>query len=243
METTRPRQSVRKLRGALCLLLPFVLTTAGALTLDVKAVKLSAEQHAALKRYAAEALPTRTFDWKTLVASVTSERGRRQPLLVTLATVPALSAAGVCRSEEHHFHLKAAGGKRNGGWQTNEDLTRFQAWMPQGEDCSDASAAVDVGPGIADADFAFIDRQKDTLRSRGAGVIGGSDCARVRFCAVTLRRISREIQESASRPARTLTKLTYSPVKPGPACLYVMEVSFVGPLHDLVPLGASCPLP
>ncbi len=243
MKSICPRQSVRELRRGLCLFLPFVLTAAGALTLDVKAVKLSAGQHASLKSFAADALPTRTFDWKTLAASVTSERGRRQPLLVTLATVPALSVAGVCRSEEHHFHLQAAAGKRDAGWQTSGDLTRFQAWMPHGADCSDATAAIDVGPGISDQDFLFLHRQQDALRGRAAGVIGGSDCARVRFCAVTLRRISRETQESPSRPTRTATRLTFSPLKPGPACLYVMEVSFVGPLSDLVPLGASCPLP
>ena len=60
---------------------------------------------------------------------------------------------------------------------------------------------------------------------------------------LTLRRINRNREESLDRAPRTLTKLTYTPVKPGPSCLYVMEVSFVGPLNDLVPLGASCPLP
>ncbi|MBL0124087.1 MAG: hypothetical protein IPP88_15630 [Betaproteobacteria bacterium] len=60
---------------------------------------------------------------------------------------------------------------------------------------------------------------------------------------MTLRRINRVREESPSRISRTLTKLTFTPLKPGPACLYVMEVSFVGPLNDLVPLGASCPLP
>lgn len=220
-----------------------MLTDAGALTLDVKAVKLSAGQLAGLKQYVAETLPTRTFDWTSLAASVTSERGRRQPLLVTLTTVSALSAAGVCQSEEHHFHLQAAAGKRHGGWQTSEDLARYQAWMPRGGECARAAEVIDVDREFPNKDFLFIHRQQDALRSRAAGVIGGSDCARVRFCEVTLRRISREIQESPSRPTRTLTKLTFSPVKPGPACLYVMEVSFVGPLNELVPLGASCPLP
>lgn len=231
------------LRNGLCLLLVFMLTSASALTLDVKAVKLSAEQIRSLKRYVAEALPASTFDWATLAASVTSERGRRQPLLVTLTTVPALSAAGVCQSEEHHFHLQGTAGKRQGGWQANADSTRFQAWMPQGGDCTRASEVIDVDRSLSDQDFLFLHRKQDALRSRAAGVIGGSDCARVRFCEVTLRRIGREIQESASRPTRTVTKLTFSPLKPGPACLYVMEVSFVGPLNDLVPLGASCPLP
>lgn len=231
------------LRLCLCLLLPFTLTSAAALTLDVKAVKLSAEQHASLQRYVAVSLPARAFDWTTLAASVTSERGRRQPLLVTLTTVPALSAAGVCQSEEHHFHLQGTESKRQGSWQVNADSTRFQAWMPQGEDCTRASDAIDVDRSLSDKDFLFLHRQKDALRGRAAGVIGGSDCARVRYCEVTLRRISREIQESPARPTRTLTKLTFSPTKPGPACLYVMEVSFVGPLNELVPLGASCPLP
>jgi len=220
-----------------------MLTGAGALTLDVKAVKLSVEQHASLKRYLADTLPARTFDWKTLAASATSERGRRQLLLVTLATVPALSAAGVCQNEEHHFFLEAAEGKRKGGWQSSENVARFHAWMPQGRDCTDVSAAIDVAPGLSDTDFLFIYRQKDALRSRAAGVIGGSDCARVRFCEVALRRIRREIQEGSSRATRTVTKLTFSPLAPGPACLYVMEVSFVGPPNNLVPLGASCPLP
>jgi hypothetical protein len=243
MGTTILRNFIRILTRWLCLMLPFMLNNANALTLDVKAVKLSAEQHASLKRYVTDSLPARTFDWTTLTASAMSERGRRQPLMVTLTTVPALSAAGVCQREEHYFHPEAAEGKRKGGWQSNVDLTRFQAWMPQGGDCSRVSDAIDVDRDLSDKDFLFIHRQRDALRSRAAGVIGGSDCARVRFCEVTLRRIRREIQESPSRPTRTLTKLTYSPLTPGPACLYVMEVSFVGPLHDLVPLGASCPVP
>jgi hypothetical protein len=243
MARTPPRKSVRILHRCLCLLLPFMLTAAGALTLDVKAVKLSADQRASLQRYVAETTPARTFDWTTLTASATSERGRRQPLLVSLTTVPALSAAGVCQSEEHHFYLETAEGKRKVGWQSNEGLARFQAWLPLGGACTDASVAIEVGPGMSDTDFLFIARQQDALRSRAAGVIGGSDCARVRFCEVTLRRIGREMQESPSRPTRAVTRLTFSPLKPGPACLYVMEVSFVGPLKDLVPLGASCPLP
>lgn len=243
MVTAFAQNLARLRRHSLCLLLPFALSTATALTLDVKAVRLSAEQHAALKSYAADALPARVFDWKTLAASVTSARGKRQPLLVTLSTVPALSAAGVCQSEEHHFHLQAAAGKRKDSWQSSEDATRYQAWMPRGGDCTDASAAIDIAPGISDKDFLFFHRQQDALRGRAAGVIGGSDCARVRFCEVALRRISRETEESPTRPTRTVTRLTFSPLKPGPACLYVMEVSFVGPLNDLVPLGASCPLP
>lgn len=243
MATTLSQKTAHILLFGLCLLLPSMLTAASALTLDVKAVKLSAGQIASLQRYAAEALPARTFDWTSLAASITSERGRRQPLLVTLTTVPTLSAAGVCQSEEHHFHLHGTEGKRQGSWQDNADLTRFQAWIPQGGDCARASDAIEVDRSLSDKDFLFLHRQRDALRSRAAGVIGGSDCARVRFCEVTLRRIGREIQESPSRPTRTLTRLTFSPTKPGPACLYVMEVSFVGPLNDLVPLGASCPLP
>jgi len=234
---------VHLLRCSLCLPLSLALTAASAITLDVKAVKLNAEQQASLQRHVAETLPARTFDWTMLSASATAERGRRQPLLVTLTTVPALSAAGVCQSEEHHFTLESAGGKRNGVWRANADLTRFQAWMPQGGDCMRVADAIDVDRTLSDRDILFVLRQNDALRSRAAGVIGGSDCARVRFCEVTLRRISREVQGSASRPTRTVTKLTYSPLKPGPACLYVMEVTFVGPLNDLVPLGASCPLP
>ncbi len=236
-------KSTRVRRHCLCLLLPFAITTASAVTLDVKAVKLGSEQLASLKRHVSETLPARTFDWTTLTASATAERGRRQPLLVTLTTVPALSAAGVCLSEEHHFTRESAGGKRDAGWQANEDLTRFQAWLPQGGDCTRMTDAIDVDRSLSDKDILYFHRQSEALRSRAAGVIGGSDCARVRFCEVTLRRVGREVQESASRPTRTVTKLTYSPVKPGPACLYVMEVSFVGPLNDLVPLGASCPLP
>lgn len=242
MATTLLQKTARLLRHGLCLLL-FALTTASAITLDVKAVKLSSEQEASLKRYTAKWLPTRSFDWTTLTASATAERGRRQPLLVTLATVPALSAAGVCLREEHHFTLDTGASKRNTGWQTNADLTRFQAWMPQGGDCTRMTDAIDVDRTLSDKDILFFHRQNDALRSRAAGVIGGSDCARVRFCEVTLRRVSREVQESTSRPTRTITKLTYSPLKPGPACLYVMEVSFVGSLKTLEPLGASCPLP
>ena len=99
---------------------------------------------------------------------------------------------------------------------------------------------ISVSKSLSDAEFVFIERERDALKSRAAQVIGGSDCARVRFCEVTLSRINRVRQES---PSRIVTKLTFTPSKPGPACLYVMEVSFVGPLNALVPLGASCPKP
>ena len=239
-------KSVRTIRCWLCLLLLAMLTSAHALTLDVNAVKLSADQQASLKRFLADSFPALTFDWKSFSAFANSTGGKRQPLLVTavtLATVPALMAAGVCRSEQHRFYLEAADGKQKGRWQSNDDLTSFQAWMPQGGDCSQASSTIDVDKALSDTDFLFIDRQKDALRGRAAGVIGGSDCARVRFCEVALRRISRVRQESPSSASRILTKLTFSPLQPGPSCLYVMEVSFVGPINNLVPLGASCPLP
>ena len=240
-------KSVRTMKCWLCLLLLAMLTGAQALTLDVKAVKLSADQHVSLKRFLADSLPKLTFDWNSLAAYSTSNGGKRQPLSVSLVTVPTMRPAGVCRSEEHHFTLEAAEAhresKRKARWQSNEDLTRFLAWIPQGGDCAQVSSTFDVDQTLSDTDFLFIDRQKDALRSRAAGVIGGSDCARVRFCEVTLRRISRVRDESPSRAARTLTTLTFSPLKPGPSCLYVMEVSFVGPLNNLLPLGASCPLP
>ena len=240
-------KSVRTMRCWLCPLLLAMLTGAQALTLDVKAVKLNADQHASLNRFLADSLPTLTFDWNSLAAYSTSQGGKRQPLSVSLVTVPTMRPAGVCRSEEHHFTLEAAEGhresKRTQRWQSNEDLTRFLAWIPQGGACAQESSTIDVDQTLSDTDFLFIDRQKDALRSRAAGVIGGSDCARVRFCEVTLRRISRVRDESPSRASRTLTTLTFSPLQPGPSCLYVMEVSFVGPLNNLEPQGASCPLP
>lgn len=231
---------VRNMGCWLCLLLAATLTSAHALTLDVNAVKLSADHHASLKRFLADSFPALTFDWKSFSAFANSTGGKRQPLAVSLDTVPALMAAGLCRIEQHRFYLDAADGKQKGRWQSNDSLTSFQAWIPQGGDCTQEPSPVDVDRSLPDTDFLFIDRQKDALRSRAAGVIGGSDCARVRFCEVALRRISRVRRES---PSRLLTKLTFSPLKPGPSCLYVMEVSFVGPINELVPLGASCPLP
>lgn len=233
-------KSSRTARCWLCLLLSATLTNTHALTLDVKAVKLTTEQQASLKRYLADSLPALTFDWNSLAANSTSTPGKRQPLTVTMDTVPALTAAGVCRSEQHHFFLEATTGNAKIRWQESEELTGFQAWTPQGGDCTQVSSAISVDKSLSDADFLFLSRERDTLRGRAAGVIGGSDCARVRYCEVTLRRINRVRQES---PSRVLTKLTFSPLKPGPSCLYVMEVSFVGPLEKLEPLGASCPLP
>jgi len=234
----------RTARCWLCLLLPALLTSAHALTLDVKAVKLTTDQQASLKRHLAESLPALTFDWNSLAASstftATSTPGKRQPLTVTMDTVPALTAAGVCRSEQHHFFLEATTGNAKIRWQESQELTGLQAWTPQGGDCTQVSSAISVDKSLSDADFLFLSWERDALRSRAAGVIGGSDCARVRFCEVTLRRINRVRQEN---PSRVLTKLTFSPLKPGPSCLYVMEVSFVGPLEKLEPLGASCPLP
>jgi hypothetical protein len=220
----------------LCLLLPGMLTCAHALTFDIKSVKLSAEQRASLKRFLTDSSPALSFDWNSLQAYSQSTRRERHPLSATMSTVPALTAAGICRSEQHHFYVEV--GKAR--WQANDDLTSFQAWTAQGGDCTVVSSPISVGKALSDADFLFIERETPALRSRAAQVIGGSDCARVRFCEVTLRRINRVRQES---PSRILTKLTFSPLKPGPECLYVMEVSFVGPLNDLVPLGASCPLP
>ena len=124
-------------------------------------------------------------------------------------------------------------------------MTSFLAWTAQGGDCAAVSPPIpiSVGKSLSDAEILIIARESDALRGRAAGVIGGSDCARVRFCTVTLRRIDRVKQDEPPRASRVLTKLTYSPLSPGPSCLYVMEVSFVGPVNDLVPLGASCPLP
>ena len=234
---------VRMVKCWLCLLLLAMLTGVQALSFDVKAVNLSADQLSSLTRFLADSLPALTFDWKSLEANATSSGGLRQPLSVTLDTVPALVAAWLCRSEQHRFYLVAADGKRKARWQSNDNLTSFQAWIAQGGDCSHVSSIIGVDKSLSDADFLFIDRHKDALRSRAAGVIGGSDCARVRFCDVALRRINRVRDESPSRASRILTKLTFSPLQPGPSCLYVMEVSFVGPINNLVPLGASCPLP
>ncbi len=232
-------KSVRTWSCCLCLLLG-MLTAAGAQTFDFKSVRLSADQRASLKRYLTTSLPDLSFDWQSLEAHSQSIGRKRAPLSVTLSTVPALTAAGICRREQRHFQLEAAAGKGKAHWQANDDLTSFYAWTAPGGDCALASAPIAVGRSLNDAEFQFIDREKDALRSRAAQVIGGSDCARVRFCEVTLRRIHRVRQDD---PPRVLTRLTYSPLKPGPACLYVMEVSFVGPLHDLAPLGASCPKP
>ena len=207
-------KSVRRGRRWLCLLTLVVVTGVQPLTFDVKAVKLSANQEASLKRFLADSLPALTFDWKSLEVYSTASGGRRQPLSATLGTMPALMAAGICRSEQHRFYLEAADGKQKGRWQSNDDLTSFQAWIPQGGDCAQESSTIHVDKSLSDTDFLFIDRQKDALRGRAAGVIGGSDCARVRFCEVTLRRISRVRQESTFR---ILTKLTFSPLQPGPS--------------------------
>ena len=233
-------KSVSAVEYWLCLLLLGMPTCAHALTFDFKPVKLSAEQRASLKRFLADSSPALSFDWNSLEAHSQSIGRERQPLSVSLSTVPALTAAGICRSEQHHFYVEAAAGEGKGRWQANDNLTSLQAWTAQGGDCTVVSSPVGVGKSLTDAEFLFIEGKKHALQIRAAQVIGGSDCARVRYCEVTLRHISRVRQESSSR---MLTKLTFTPLKPGPACLYVMEVSFVGPLNDLVPLGASCPLP
>jgi hypothetical protein len=220
-----------------------MLTCAHALTLDVKPVKLSADQHLSLQRFLADSSPDLSFDWNSLQAYSHSTRRERQPLSVSMSTVPALTAAGLCRNEQHHFYVDAAAKPGKGRWQAIEDLTSLQAWTAQGGDCTVASPPIGVGKSLTDAEFLFIERERHALQSRAAQVIGGSDCARVRYCEVTLRHISRVHQESPARISRIVTTLTFTPLKPGPACLYVMEVSFVGPLNDLVPLGASCPLP
>ena len=230
---------VHDMRCWLCLFLLAMLTGAHAETFDFKPVKLSAEQTTSLKHFLADSLPASNFDWNTIAAHAGSVGRKREPLSVTLSTVPALTAAGLCRREEHRIHLDA--GKSR--WRANEDRTSFLAWTVQGGDCAAESSPIAVGKSLSDADVLFLAREGEALRGRAAGVIGGSDCARVRFCAVTLRRIDRVRQEEPPRASRVLTRLTFSPLKPGPSCLYVMEVSFVGPLNDLVPLGASCPLP
>ena len=232
---------IRDMRRWLCLLLLGTLTGTHALTIDIKPVKLSAGQRTSLKHFLADALPALTFDWNTIEAHAGSIGRKREPLSATLSTVSALTAAGLCRSEQHRFHFESGKGR----WHANDDLTSLLAWRAQGGDCATAPPPVPiiVGKSLSDAEILFIARESDALRGRAAGVIGGSDCARVRFCAVTLRRIDRVKQEEPPRASRVLTTLTYSPLQPGPSCLYVMEVSFVGPLNDLVPLGASCPLP
>ncbi len=223
-----------------CALLLAVLfawpATAQPLTLGSKSVKLTEAQQTSLKRAMAEALPHLTFDWSSLQASSNSIGRERQPLTATISTVTALTTTGVCRNQKHSFSRDPMTGR----WRANEGLTTHHAWLPQAGECAKAASTYSVNPSMTDAEFLHLERHKDALRGRAAGVIGGSDCARVRFCEVALSKISRERQES---PPRILTKFTYFPTLPGPSCLYVMEVSFVGPLEDLVPLGASCPKP
>jgi hypothetical protein len=226
-------------QSALSLLLLALFTNAHAQTIDYKSIKLSAGQRASLQRFLTEALPDRSFDWNSLKAHAQSIAGKRQPLAVTMSTMPASTAAGICRNEQHRFHFES--GKKQ--WQADEGLTRYYAWAQQDSDCAAVPTPIAVSKALTDMEFLFIEREKDALRGRAAGVIGGSDCARVRYCEVTLRRIDRVREEISLGKSRTLTKLTYSPLKPGPACLYVMEVSFVGALNELVPLGASCPKP
>ena len=92
----------------LSLLLGGLLPCAHALTFDIKPVTLSAEQRASLKRFLDNASPNLSFDWKSLEARRNSIDRARQPLTVTLSTVPALTASGICRSEKHHFDLETA---------------------------------------------------------------------------------------------------------------------------------------
>ena len=233
-------KSPNTMRYWLCLLLG-LFTCAHALTFDIKPVKLSAEQRASLKRFLTDSSPALSFDWNSLEAHAHSTGRERRSLSVSMSTTPALTAAGVCRREQHHFSVEAATSKAR--WHANDELTRLQAWTPQSGDCSQASSPIGVDKPLSDAEFLFIERERHALRSRAAQVIGGSDCARVRYCEVTLRRIERVRQEIPTGKSRILTKLTFSPLKPGPACLYVMEVSFVGPVNELMPLGANCPTP
>ena len=85
----------------LSLLLLGVLTSAHALTVDFRWVKLSADQRAALKRFLTDTSSALSFDWNSLEAHANSIGGKRQPLSATISTAPALVAAGICRSEQH----------------------------------------------------------------------------------------------------------------------------------------------
>ena len=168
-------KSVRRGRRWLCLLTLAVVTGVQPLTFDVKAVKLSANQEASLKRFLADSLPALTFDWKSLEVYSTASGGRRQPLSATLGTMPALMAAGICRSEQHRFYLEAAAGKREGRWQSNDDLTSFQAWIPHGGDCAQKSSTIHVDKSLSDTDFLFIEQQRARCvagrRASSAGAI------------------------------------------------------------------------
>lgn len=229
-----------------CLLLPAMLTIstyAEALTIDVKSAKLSTAQRTSLQRFLSNTFPEQPFDWQTLQVHAQAVGGKRQPLAVSLTTEPKRTSAGLCRSEQRRFQFNAATRSAKAHWQAIDELANRTAWPAPHGDCTLSKNPIAVGKSVTDAEFLFLEREQNNLRSRAAGVIGGSDCARVRYCEVTLRRIDRVHEENPLGKSRTLTKLTYSPLKPGPACLYVMEVSFVGALNELVPLGASCPRP
>lgn len=216
---------------------------AHALTIDVKSAKLSTAQRTSLQRFLSSTFPEQPFDWQTMQVHAQAVGGKRQPLAVSLTTEPKRTSAGLCRSEQHRFQFDAAKRSGKAHWQAIDDLTSHTAWVTPNGECTPSQAPIAVGKSVSDAEFLFLEREQNNLRSRAAGVIGGSDCARVRYCEVALRRIDRVHEEKPLGKPRTLTKLTYSPLKPGPACLYVMEVSFVGALNELVPLGASCPRP
>jgi hypothetical protein len=172
---------------------------AQALTLNFKSVKLSADQHASLQRFLTASSPDLSFDWNSLEAHSHSIGGERRQLSATLSTVPALTATGVCRSEQHHFYAES--GKKR--WRANGGLTSLQAWTSQGGHCAALSSPISVNKTLSDAEFLFIDRERDRLRSRAAQVIGGSDCARVRYCEVTLRRVIRVREVNPTGNART----------------------------------------
>jgi hypothetical protein len=214
-----------------------------AVTLDIKQTQLDAGQRAALRRHLAQRLPESTFDWRSLQVHALTLDKKRQPLVVKLTTANRMSTPGVCRNEQYHLQLYPVQGKKRVEWRTIESLTRFNAWLAQDDDCAVAATPIAVDQALNDSEILFLIRQQDALRSRAAGVIGGSDCARIRFCDIKLGRISRIHQEHASRSPRVLTTLTFLPSSPGPSCLYVMELSFVGPINDLSPLGAACPKP
>lgn len=228
--------------------LPLLLTCgalggAQVLTLDITPIKLNHAQRAALARHVADTMPGKAFDWQTLEVHALKLERQRQPVTVKLSTLPVLTADGVCRSEQRHLEMRQASANAQPTWRSVDSLTRFHAWLPGDRDCATPRSPLSVSEALTDAEFLHLVHRADTLRSRAAQVIGGSDCARVRFCEVALGRIGRERQESPYRGTRIVTKLTFLPSVPGPSCLYVMELSFVGPLSDLVPLGASCPRP
>ncbi len=174
------------------------------------------------------------MDWESLEAYSYDRASMRAHVFASLRTVATLSAENVCRSEQRHFQLDV------GVERWKEYAPEILAWPAQEGICKAPAPGIRIDKSITDKEFLTLERDQQVLLRKASQVVGGSQCVRFLNCSMVLTDIKRT---QGGDPPRPLVNLSFSPKTPGGACYSWMEISYSGPVNELYPWGAACPVP